>query len=203
MLWGYANGIFPMAASAHDPELQWYEPVERGVLPVGGVHVSHSMRRALRRSGWRAVLNQDFAATVQACAARDETWINAPLFRLYQELHAMGHAHSLEIRDESGMVGGLFGITLGGAFFGESMFSARRNGSKAALIWLSAHLARCGFGLIDTQFPSPHLTSMGGQSIPRITYLRRLSHAIRLPADITAHPLPEAQALSQPSTQTS
>ncbi len=203
MLWGYANGIFPMAVAADDPELHWFDPVERGILPVGGVHISRSMRRDLRQSGWRATLNGDFAGTVRGCASRADTWINAPLFGLYQELHAMGRAHSLEIRDGNQVVGGIFGLTIGGAFFGESMFSARKNGSKAALIWLSAHLAGCGFTLLDTQYPTPHLASMGGQTIRRADYLRRLASAIRQDVDIRSRPLPEAQAFWQPSTQTS
>lgn len=203
MLWGYANGIFPMAAAAEDPELHWFDPVERGIMPVGGVHVSRSMRRHLRQSGWHATLNRDFMAVVQGCARPGDTWINAPLTALYLELHAIGHAHSLEIRDGDRIVGGIFGLSLGGAFFGESMFSARRNGSKAALIWLSAHLAGCGFTLFDTQYPTEHLASMGGQTIPRADYLRRLSRAIRQDVDIRSRPLPEAQALWQPSTQTS
>lgn len=203
MLWGYANGIFPMASSADDPALHWCEPTERGILPVGGVHISRSMRRHLRQSGWRATLNTDFAAVVRACANREETWINGELFRLYGALHEMGRAHSLEIRLGREIVGGVFGLTIGGAFFGESMFSAQKNGSKAALIWLSAHLDACGFTLFDTQYPTPHLTSMGGKVIPRVVYLRRLSRAIRVDADITSRPLPPAQAVWQPRTQTS
>lgn len=203
MLWGYANGIFPMAAAADDPVLHWFDPAERGVLPIGGVHTSRQMRRHLRQSGWRATLNGDFAAVVQGCADRDDTWINAPLFALYQDLHDLGHAHSLEIRAGNQIVGGIFGLTIGGAFFGESMFSAQRNGSKAALIWLSAHLDGCGFTLFDTQYPTPHLASMGGQTIPRAAYRQRLARAIRQDADIRSRPLPEAQPLWQPSTQTS
>ena len=203
MLWGYANGIFPMAVSASDPTLHWFDPPERGILPVGGVHASRSMRRHLRRSGWRATLDSDFRRVVRACADRPETWINPALFRLYAELHEMGHAHSLEIRDGGELVGGIFGLTIGGAFFGESMFSARPNGSKAALILLSAHLQACGFSLFDTQYPTPHLQSMGGQVILRAEYLRRLSRAVRQDADILALPLPESQSIWQASTQTS
>lgn len=203
MLWGYANGIFPMAVSAEDPTLHWFDPAERGILPVGGVHASRSMRRHLRKSGWTATLNQDFNGVLRGCAARSETWINAPLLALYQDIHAMGHAHSLEIRDGAGLVGGIFGLTIGGAFFGESMFSARPNGSKAALIWLSAHLAATGFTLFDTQYPTPHLQTMGGRVISRARYRYRLERAIRLDVDIRALPLPPAQALWQPSTQTS
>lgn len=203
MLWGYANGIFPMAAAADDPELHWFDPALRGVMPVGDVHMSRSMRRHLRDSGWRATLNGDFAATVRGCANRADTWINAPLFGLYQDLHSAGHAHSLEIREGDQIVGGIFGLTIGGAFFGESMFSARENGSKAALIWLSAHLAGCGFTLFDTQYPTDHLTSMGGQTIPRAEYRRRLGRAIRQDVDIRSRPLPAPQAFWQPSNQTS
>lgn len=203
MLWGYANGIFPMASSAHDPTLHWFEPSERGIMPIGRVHVSRSMRKHLRHSGWTATLNGDFAATVHACAGREETWINDTLIGLYQDLHRLGHAHSLEIIAGTEVVGGIFGLTIGGAFFGESMFSTRKNGSKAALIWLSAHLAGCGFTLFDTQYPTAHLASMGGQTITRAAYLRRLSAAIRHDADIRSRALPAPQALWQPSNQTS
>lgn len=203
MLWGYANGIFPMAVSASDPTLHWFDPPERGILPVGGVHTSRSMRRHLRNSGWRATLNEDFHGVLRGCADRAETWINRPLLRIYSELHLMGRAHSLEIREGDQLAGGVFGLAIGGAFFGESMFSARPNGSKAALIWLSAHLQACGFTLLDTQYPTPHLTSLGGRTISRIDYRHRLARAIRLDVDIAARPLPPAQALWQPSTQTS
>ncbi|SDD21075.1 leucyl/phenylalanyl-tRNA--protein transferase [Paracoccus isoporae] len=204
MLWGYANGTFPMAVSASDPALHWFDPAERGILPVGGVHMSRSMRRALRQSGWSATLNRDFAGVIAGCAAREETWINDTLFALYLELHEMGHAHSLEMRDEGGaLIGGVFGLTLGGAFFGESMFSARRNASKAALLWLSAHLDGCGFTLFDTQYPTDHLQSMGGQTMPRHAYRRALARAIRLEVAIDSRPLPDRQAVLQASTQTS
>ncbi|MFV0408840.1 MAG: leucyl/phenylalanyl-tRNA--protein transferase [Paracoccus sp. (in: a-proteobacteria)] len=204
MLWGYANGIFPMAMSADDPELHWFDPPERGILPVRGVHISRSMRRDLGRTGWHATLNRDFPGVIRACAAREETWINAPLFALYQELHGIGHAHSLEIRDAGGdLVGGVFGLSLGAAFFGESMFSARRSGSKAALIFLSAHLSACGFALFDTQYPTPHLASMGGQTISRGDYQLRLARAVAVRADITSRPLPDLQSILQPRTQTS
>lgn len=204
MLWGYANGIFPMAVSASDPALHWFDPPERGVLPVGGVHMSRSMRRHLRGSGWTATLDRDFACVVDGCAARDETWINETLRALYGELHDCGHAHSLEIRAGDGaLIGGVLGVTFGGAFFGESMFSARRNASKAALIWLSAHLARCGFTLFDTQYPTKHLRSMGGQTLSRRSYRRELARAIRLDVDLRSRPLPGLQAVLQPSTQTS
>jgi len=203
MLAAYAQGVFPMAQSASDPQLYWFEPALRGILPVGGVHVSRSMRRFLRHCGWQASLDWDFPAVLAGCADRQETWINAPLSALYRELFAMGHAHSLEIREEGELIGGMFGLTLGGAFFAESMFSRRSNASKAAMIWMSSHLARCGFLLWDTQYPNPHLASMGGQTIPRPEYRRRLDAALRVRADFNAHDLPGIQPLLQEITQTS
>lgn len=209
MLQAYAMGIFPMAASATDTELQWFEPSVRGVLPVGGVHVSRSMRRVLRQSPWRARIDHDFLAVVDGCADRPETWINAELRALYDGLHQIGHAHALGVYDGDQLIGGMFGLTLGRAFFAESMFSRRANASKAALIWMSAHLAACGFTLWDTQYPNPHLASLGGLAIPRAEYRRRLSMALgsdgseRSVADFTARTPPPPQALVQEITQTS
>ncbi|SMO49225.1 leucyl/phenylalanyl-tRNA--protein transferase [Paracoccus laeviglucosivorans] len=203
MLLAYAQGVFPMAESAGDDQLYWFDPPERGILPVGGVHISRSMRRFLRDCRWRATINRDFRGVIAGCADRPETWINAPLVALYDELFAMGRAHSLEIYEDDRLIGGTYGVTLGGAFFAESMFSRRPNASKAALIWLSAHLARCGFLLWDTQYPTAHLSSMGGLAISRGEYHRRLHDAIHLPVRVTAGALPDAQALLQDTTQTS
>lgn len=196
LLSGYARGIFPMADSAEDDRLHWFDPPLRGVLPVGGIHAARSLRRDLRRGGWSAHLDGDFATVVAACADRETTWINAPLADLYQALHGAGHAHAIEIRHDGQFAGGLFGVTLGGAFFGESMVSARENGSRMALWWLSTHLERCGFTLFDTQFLTPHLARMGGIEIPRKTYHTRLTAALRRKADIRAKPLPSAEALA-------
>ncbi len=203
MLAAYAQGVFPMADSASDPRLYWFDPAQRGILPVGGVHVSRSMRRFLRRCDWHATLNNDFAGVVDGCADRPETWINAPLRALYLDLFRMGHAHSLEIYTGDTLIGGLYGLTLGGAFFAESMFSRRENASKAALIWMSVHLARCGFVLWDTQYPNPHLASMGGQTISRLEYRRRLATALQVQADMISQPLPGCYDLLQEITQTS
>lgn len=203
MLDAYAMGVFPMAAAADDPQLYWFEPPMRGILPVGGVHVSRSMRRVLRHSDWRASINRDFIAVIDGCADRVETWINAELRALYVQLHRIGHAHSLEVFDGDRLVGGMFGLTLGAAFFAESMFSRRANASKAAMIWMSAHLARCGFTLWDTQYPTPHLESMGGLTIPRAEYRRRLQAALPRTADFTGCSPPAPQALVQEITQTS
>ncbi|MBA4490377.1 leucyl/phenylalanyl-tRNA--protein transferase [Paracoccus sp. S1E-3] len=203
MLWAYANGIFPMAGSAEDPSLHWLDPSRRGVMPVGGVHASASMRRHLRRCTWRLTLNSHFCDVVRACAARSETWINADLHRVYGDLHHMGRAHSIEVLDGDELVGAVFGLTIGAAFFGESMFSHRTNASKTALLVLSIHLKASGFTLFDTQYPTPHLQSLGGQTISRGEYRRRLAEAIQRPADIAARPLPSFQAVLQAMTQTS
>lgn len=203
LLKGYARGVFPMAESAHDPRLYWYDPPMRGILPVGGVHASRSLRRALRRGGWSAHLDGDFDAVLSACADRETTWINAPLMRLYHQLHHAGHAHALEVRHDGIFAGGIFGVTLGAAFFGESMASARPDGSKMALLWMSSHLARCGFTLFDTQFLTPHLARMGGREIQREQYHILLIEALARRADLSAYALPSADQLWQEITQTS
>lgn len=203
LLKGYAQGVFPMAESADDPRLYWYDPPMRGILPVGGVHASRSLCRDLRRGGWSAHLDGDFDAVVAACADRETTWINTPLARLYHQLHRAGHAHALEVRQDGRFAGGIFGVTLGAAFFGESMVSARPNGSKLALLWMSSHLARCGFTLFDTQFLTPHLERMGGREVPRAEYRLLLADALARRADLRSHPLPEAGQLWQEITQTS
>ncbi|MCZ0961673.1 leucyl/phenylalanyl-tRNA--protein transferase [Paracoccus benzoatiresistens] len=203
LLKGYARGVFPMAESAYDPRLYWYDPPLRGILPVGRVHASRSLLRDLRRGGWSAHLDCDFGHVLDACADREATWINAPLMRLYHQLHRAGHAHALEVRHDGAFAGGIFGVTLGAAFFGESMVSARTNGSKMALLWMSSHLKRCGFTLFDTQFLTPHLARMGGQEIPRDQYHRLLARALARHASLSAHPLPSADQLWQEITQTS
>jgi leucyl/phenylalanyl-tRNA--protein transferase len=178
------------------------DPPQRGILPVGRLHASRTTLRHLRRGGWSATLNACFDATVLGCAARPETWINAPLADFYARMHAAGHGHSLEVWQEGELAGGVFGIALGGAFFGESMFSARTDGSKMALLWLSAQLGRCGFSLFDTQFLTPHLQSLGATEISRAAYRRRLAEALRRDVRL-AGPLPDAQSLWQEMTQTS
>lgn len=203
LLDSYARGIFPMADSAEDDRLFWVDPAMRGVLPVGGVHASRSLLRDLRRGGWSALLDCDFDTIVEGCAARETTWINEPLRRLYRRLHDAGHAHAIEIRQHGALAGGIFGVTIGAAFFGESMFSTRRNGSRVALLWASSHLKRCGFRLFDTQFLTPHLASMGGYEIPRARYQALLREAIALRADFRSNDLPDADQLWQEITQTS
>ncbi len=203
LLRAYRAGIFPMAHSRDDPEIFWMAPRLRGVLPLDGFHLSRSLRRTLRRGNWRASLNHDFTGVMRACADRPETWISDRIFALYRELHDWGYAHSLEIWQDDILAGGVYGVALGRAFFGESMFSARRDGSKVALAWLVAHLSACGFTLFDTQFLTDHLASLGGIEIPRAEYQRRLARALSGPADIRARPLPDAHSVVQRITQMS
>ena len=188
LLASYANGIFPMARAADDPQLHWYDPPRRGVLPVGGVHASRSLRRNLRRGGWRAEIGGDFSAIVAACADRDETWINAPLTRLYAQLHASGHAHALAVLHEGQLAGGVFGVSLGTAFFGESMFHEVRDASKVALVHLMGRLRATGYRLADTQFVTEHLAQFGAEELPRHVYKRRLVDALGHTADWNAWP---------------
>ena len=211
MLAAYAAGIFPMAESAESQELHWIDPARRGVLPVGHVHASRSTLRDLRRGGWQGHRNRDFEGALRACAARPETWINAELFHIYMALHESGHAHSFEVTKGGAFAGAMFGIALNGAFFGESMVSACRNGSKMALLWADWALAAGGFTLFDTQFLTTHLVSLGGREITRTEYRAHLDFAMTQAAELpalmpTAGQLCDAIAaaqLSQVTTQMS
>lgn len=200
LLQAYAAGVFPMAEAADDPELFWVDPQRRGILPLDRVHVSRSLARRIRRGDYSVTIDQDFAGVVQGCADRPETWINAPLYALYQELHAKGFAHSVEIRQNGVLVGGLFGIALGAAFFGESMFSRATDASKLALVHLVARLRAGGFQLCDTQFLTPHLASLGAIEISRADYRRRLAKALESQGDFSAG---EDYSVWQRSTQMS
>lgn len=204
LLRAYAAGIFPMAEHRDDAEVFWVDPPRRGVLPLDGFHLSRSLARRMRRGGYTVTLDADFAGVVDACADRDDTWISAPIREAYLELYARGHAHSLEVWEEGALVGGVYGVTLGRAFFGESMFSRRADGSKRALAHLVDHLRRCGFILFDTQFITPHLARLGAVEIDRAAYRARLSEALETEADITALPLEGDPAqVVQRITQTS
>ncbi|MEZ5779986.1 MAG: leucyl/phenylalanyl-tRNA--protein transferase [Paracoccaceae bacterium] len=203
MLSGYAQGVFPMAQSRDDVELHWVDPRLRGIIPLGGFHVSRSLRRAILRGGRDIRADSAFAQVVTLCAARGETWINAPLIGLYDALHRMGHAHSLEVWQDGVLTGGVFGVTLGAAFFGESMFSTRTDASKIALAYLVDRLRQGGFTLFDTQFQSPHLSTLGAVEITRADYRRRLASALDITADFARPETPSPQLLMQRSTQTS
>lgn len=182
LLRGYAMGIFPMAESRDDPSIHWVDPRRRGILPLEGFHISRSLRRRILRCGWDVRVNTDFAGVVQGCGDRPETWINAEIFALYMALHRAGFAHSLELWEGAALIGGVYGVTLGAAFFGESMFSRRTDASKVALAYAVHRLRAGGFTLFDTQFLTPHLATLGGLEIPRAEYHRRLKTALQQPA---------------------
>jgi leucyl/phenylalanyl-tRNA--protein transferase len=182
LLHAYATGIFPMAESQNDPEIHWIDPRRRGVFPLDGFHISRSLARRMRRGGYEVAVNRDFDAVVAACADRAETWINAPIRALYHDLHRAGFAHSLEIRRNGALVGGVYGVALGAAFFGESMFSRETDASKLALAHLVDRLQARGYRLFDTQFLTPHLASLGAIEISRADYRRQLAEALRHPA---------------------
>jgi len=204
LLSAYAAGIFPMAESRESTEIFWVDPRRRGILPLDGFHISRSLARRIRRGGYQATLNADFDAVVAGCADRPETWINDEIARLYGEMHATGDAHSLEIWQDGALAGGVYGVAIGAAFFGESMFSRRTDASKLALAHLTDHLWRCGFELFDTQFITPHLASLGAVEVSRTFYRRRLRTALARPASVNARPFdPSAQSVLQRRTQTS
>ena len=183
----YARGVFPMADAREDPGVFLVDPERRGVIPLNAFHVSRRLARTVRAEPFVVRLNTAFHDVVLACAAagpgRTQTWINRPIERLYLQLHGLGHAHSVECWQDGELVGGLYGVSLGGAFFGESMFSRRRDASKVALVHLVGHLIAGGFHLLDTQFLTDHLASFGAQEIERADYRRRLAKALGIKAD--------------------
>ncbi len=182
LLAAYAAGVFPMAESADDPELFWVDPQRRGILPLDAFHVSRRLRRALRREPFTIRCDSAFEAVVRGCAEatekRPNTWINDEIVRLYGALFARGAAHSVEAWREGALVGGLYGVSIGAAFFGESMFSRATDASKAALVHLVARLRLGGYRLLDTQFLTPHLARFGGVEISRARYRRLLAQAL-------------------------
>ena len=203
LLHGYSIGIFPMAEHRDDPEIFWVDPRRRGVFPLDGFHISRSLARAMRRTRFTITTNTAFNDVVTGCADRADTWINAEIFSLYAQLHALGHAHALEVWEDDMLVGGAYGVTLGRAFFGESMFSRRDNASKIALACLVDRLNRGGFTLFDTQFLTPHLASLGAQEITRAAYHARLQMALMKTADFTAPAAASPQDVVQRMTQMS
>ena len=178
LLQGYATGIFPMADSREARELFWVEPRNRAIIPLDRFHVSRSLRRTLRTGPFTVTRDSDFSGVIRACADREETWINAELEQAMRALHASGHAHSIEVWSGHELAGGLYGVKLGRAFFGESMFSRARDASKVALAWLVARLKAGNFTLLDCQFMTEHLASLGAISVPRETYVALLSAAL-------------------------
>ena len=178
LLRGYAAGIFPMADSREASDVFWVEPRARAVLPLDQFHLSRSLARRVRSPRFRVTIDTAFHDVVLACAARDETWINSAIERATLGLHAAGHAHSIEVWDGEALVGGLYGVKLGRAFFGESMFSRATDASKVALAWLVARMRVGGFTLLDCQFQTGHLASLGAVVVKRADYVRLLGAAL-------------------------
>jgi leucyl/phenylalanyl-tRNA--protein transferase len=208
LLRAYAVGIFPMAESRNDREIHWIDPDYRGVLPLDDIHVPRKLRQVLRRGAFELRCDTAFAEVIRGCASpapgRRDTWISPTIEKLYCDLHEMGFAHSVECWRDSALVGGLYGVSLGGAFFGESMFSRTANASKVALVHLVARLVKGGYSLLDTQFETPHLRQFGVVEIRREDYRIRLQTAVRetaqFPSELTEA---ELEAFLQSITQTS
>jgi leucyl/phenylalanyl-tRNA--protein transferase len=209
LLRAYAIGIFPMAESRVDPELHWIDPDMRGVLPLDGLHVPRKLRAKIRRGLFEVRCNTAFEDVIQGCAEpaenRPDTWINPVIERLYNELFEMGFAHSVDCWQDGELVGGLYGVSLGAAFFGESMFSRVTDASKVALVHLVLRLKKGGFQLLDTQFTTPHLSRFGAEEIPREDYRRLLTKAVSAQAEFYSGAVSESEleAFLQSTTQTS
>jgi leucyl/phenylalanyl-tRNA--protein transferase len=204
ILRAYAAGVFPMADSAEAKSVFWVDPKTRGVLPLNELHIPRSLRKRVLKGGFRVTHDQDFAGVVDGCAGRDSTWINAEIRKLFTELHELGFAHSIEVWKDDELVGGLYGVRLGSAFFGESMFSDIADASKVALVHLVARLRFGGFTLLDTQFVTEHLARLGATEISRKAYHRQLATALDRIGDF--HALPDdapAQEVLQLCSQTS
>jgi len=199
LLRAYSIGLFPMAESRDAETLFWVDPDARGVFPLDALAVSRSLAKTIRADRFEVVADGAFDAVMEACADRDKTWINADIRRLYGALFTLGHAHSVEAYADGELVGGLYGVSLGAAFFGESMFHRARDASKVALVHLVARLRLGGYRLLDAQFVTPHLAALGAIEIARDDYRRRLAAAIAEPADFAAwrpgEPMPGARAL--------
>lgn len=214
LLRAYAKGIFPMAEHATSTELLWFDPPIRALIPLDDTfHIPKRLRRTLRQKPYRVTLNACFTDVMRQCAApaegRESTWINREIINLYTTLHWRKHAHSIEVWDNLELVGGLYGVSLGSAFFGESMFSTKTNASKIALVYLVTLLRHCGFTLLDTQFQTEHLSQFGTYEITRVNYHHLLHIALQSPAELKALPSEEWNYLAgaagalQPVTQTS
>jgi len=192
LLQAYAHGLFPMSEDRDDPSLFWVDPEQRGILPLDRFHVPRRLARTVRSDRYRITADRDFPAVLAACAAplrgRGRTWINSEIRRLYTALHQEGHAHSLEAWQEDRLVGGLYGVRLGGAFFGETMFTTARDASKVALVHLVARLRVGGFQLLDTQFLTEHLMQFGAVEVPRHRYRRLLASALAQDGDFQCLP---------------
>lgn len=193
LLKAYACGIFPMAESADDPGLFWVEPTERGIIPLAGFHVPSRLARTVRSERFKVLSDRDFDSVIDGCAAsrpgRNQTWINGRIRRLYRSLFDIGHCHTVEVYEGERLVGGLYGVSLGCTFFGESMFHTVRDASKVALVHLVARLRAGGYKLLDTQFVTDHLATFGAVEVPARQYHKLLANALPGRADFAVLPL--------------
>lgn len=185
LLAAYTQGMFPMARSREAREVEWFSPELRGVIPLEGFHIPKSLAKFMRKNPYRISMNENFSGVIAACANaprdKDGTWINDEIIRTYTELHALGHAHSVEVWQEDALVGGLYGVSIGRAFFGESMFSTAPNASKVALVHLVEWLRCKNYALLDTQYVNDHLLQFGVIEIPRVEYMEKLENALSMP----------------------
>lgn len=188
LLKAYACGIFPMAESADDNALYWIDPDIRGVLPLDGFHIPSRLKRTVRSDRFEVRIDTVFQTVMDICSRRSSTWINGRIKRLYGELFNMGHCHCIEVWQDDELAGGLYGLSMGGAFFGESMFSLKRDASKVALVHLAARLRAGGYSLLDAQFMTDHLKQFGAGEITREAYHERLEAALAVQGDILALP---------------
>lgn len=195
LLRAYAIGVFPMAEDRDDPDLFWVDPRMRGIIPLDRFHVPRRLRRTVRSDRFRVTIDTDFESVIEGCAeataVRPRTWINDRIIMLYCSLHRLGYAHSVECWRDGSLAGGLYGVALGGAFFGESMFSRETDASKIALVHLVARLHAGGFTLLDSQFITRHLRRFGAVEIPRSEYRQRLAEALKKSADFRREPTRE------------
>ena len=187
ILKSYSLGIFPMSESFDDPNLYWINPKKRGVIPINDFKISKNLRKEIRKKKFLITINKDFNGVIKNCAKKTEnrpsTWINKEIIKLYSNLHKIGHAHSIEAWHQDKLVGGLYGVSLGSAFFGESMFSIMSNSSKICLVYLLANLKIKKFTLLDTQFVNPHLKKLGAIEISRKKYLKMLGSSLKKSAN--------------------
>ncbi len=181
LLGAYSIGYFPMAGP--DGTIGWYSPDPRTIIPMEAFNIPRSTKQLVKRKIFRTETDTCFEAVMRGCAGREETWISDEIIESYVELHRLGYAHSVESHDADGLAGGLYGVALGGAFFGESMYSLRPGASKSALAYLLEHLVERGFKLLDTQYTTPHLQMFGAKEIPRAKYLELLRQAVEIKAD--------------------
>ena len=204
LLRAYRAGIFPMAETRTDPDIFWVDPRRRGILPLDGFHMSRSLRRRLLSGQFAVTFDRAFGEVVSACADRTETWISTEIEDIYRQLFELGHAHSVEVWSGRELAGGVYGVSIGGAFFGESMFSRQTDASKVALAFLVDRLASNGFTLFDAQFLTPHLESLGAVEISRADYQERLKAAVSLPVTFDNKSPPQSpQGVVQRNSQTS